>query len=285
MPAVAAASRSRSRLNEVGEDAEAKKAERPQRRLLFAPASAPPGPENLADVLQILKGVAQNLVAAGTEHGLDLGRPATHPGAVGGGGGGVIYMTTNYSGWGSAEMAGGQARRHLLRCGMHVPQLVMHSATDIQPRCRLALQSHKSDTAPRHVLHDVLDRIPADLRRKLTCAAAEHRRIITEQFLETQAARGAQAAVAERKAAVRSRGAEYVDLCRQELSQVTFSREQRHRCDVHGRRCPTAPPARKEDFWLEVAGATGIPKQSSSRRVGSGGKSPGESGSQLGPNS
>ena len=224
-----------------------------ERRLMFAPASCLPGPNDLNAALLTLATVAENIAAAATRNGVNLASPSSHPGAVGK----TWYMTTSYSGWGSAEMSMGQVLRHLAAAGVSVPTVVMHSATDYQVCCRQALQEHKSETAPQHVLLDVLDRMPTTLRQQLAALAESYRQSITECQANLVLTQGHKAAQKERKRLVQHLGDEYVKMVRAELEVLTFSRKQLCRCANHrGKRCPVAPPARQEDFWLEVAGTT-----------------------------
>lgn len=226
---------------------------RPERRLLFAPATAPPGPTDLESSLMILAAVAQTIAMRGAQAGLDLSTRPSHPGALNG----TWFLTSSYSGWGSAEMAAGQARLHLAAAGAWVPIVTSYSATDYKRHCRTALQSHKPDTAPQHVMNDLLERIPASLRSKLTDKAAERRKAITNIFAESKAMSGLKLALAERKRLVKSMGDEWVALAREELAKVEFTRDLTCSCVLHpGCQCPPAPPAGKQDFWLEVAGTT-----------------------------
>lgn len=224
-----------------------------EQRLIFAPPTCPRGPESLHDALTILKSVAERISAAGAKKNLNLSVRPSHPGSVGN----TLYLTSSYSGWGSAEIALGRALEYLTAAGIWTPTVVMHSAADFNSRCRQALRSHRAETMPRHVLHDILERMPADLRTKLTTLARNHRQSIAERVQETLRTKGRAAALAERKDLIRNISSDYVALARTELSKLTFSRDQRCRCDVHPhRRCRAAPPASEDDFWLEVAGTT-----------------------------
>ena len=225
----------------------------PERRLLFAPAWARPGPTDLTSSLMVLASVAQDIAAAAAKAGLSLSTQPTHPGAVSG----TWYLTSSYSGWGSAEMAAGQAQLHMAAAGMWVPNVISHSATDYKLHCRAALRSHKPETAPQHIMNDLLERIPASVRCKLTAEAAERRRVITNKFKESNLARGSKLALAERKKLVKSMGEEFVAIARRELAGVSFTRDLTCSCSRHpGRRCRPAPPAGQQNFWLEVAGTT-----------------------------
>lgn len=221
--------------------------QRPDRPLYYAPPGSPPGPETLEEALLILGGVARNIVDAAEAHGVDLSR--AQPGALGK----KVFLTTSYSGWGCAEVGMSHSVRHLLASGAAVPEVVSHSATDCSQTCRKALRSHKADSAPRHVLRDLLERIPAELRDRLLGAARQHRRSITERCNREAAGPAA------RKQMVESAGLDWVRTARLELSALVFSRDARFRCDRHPtRRCCAAPPATQSDFWLEVAGTTCI---------------------------
>lgn len=226
----------------------------PERRLLFAPATARPGPTDLKSSLMVLAAVAQDIAAEATRVGLDLSTRPTHPGALNG----TWYLTSSYSGWGSAEMAAGQAQLHMAAAGVWAPTIVSHSATDYKPHCRAALRSHKPETAPKHIMNDLLERIPASVRSKLRAEASERRRVITNKFKESLA-RGSMPAQAqaERKQWVKSMGEEFVALARGELAGLSFTRDLTCSCSQHpGRRCRPAPPAGDQNFWVEVAGTT-----------------------------
>lgn len=208
-----------------------------------------PGPRGLAEVLSMRPAVAavdqRSLLA-----GVDVRRTSTATL------GQVTFVTTSYSGIGTAEAAVAEVARQLNLTGSAVV-LRMHGAVERDPKCLEALQLHRPCSKSEHIFQDVNDRIPSELARRLLQRAALLRRKVAlhvDRVLETL---GKVAADDARAKWVSELGSKFLDQAKRALGKLDWSKYgQFSWCVRHGRMCPLKPAVGPRDAWIEIAGST-----------------------------
>ena len=207
-----------------------------------------PGPHNLEEVLS-----CRFAVAAVDQHarqaGVDLRRKS--PSTLGQ----VTYITTSYSGIGTAEAAVAEVARQLSLTGSAV-NFKMHGAVERDPRCLEALQLHRSCSKSTHIFNDVTDRIPRQVATRLQQRAATLRRRVAELVDRARQQHGKEAADKARAHHVSELGAQFLDHAKKELGKLDWQTCNTSWCLLHRRECSLKPAAGPRDTWIEIAGST-----------------------------
>ena len=215
-----------------------------------------PGPKSLTSTLASMRSAAEAVDSQALSAGVDLHR--VRPTTLGQ----VAYLTTSYSGWGTAEAAAAEGIRQLqairaARDGHEAapPQIQIHGAVECDDKCIKALQMHKEESRAQHHFVDILDRIPK-LRNLLLQDVARFRRQVETHERLTRKIRGSKAAEQVRARWVADLGQEFLRKATKALSHVDWSKCGQSWCVTHGKMCPLAPAAGPRDVWIEIAGST-----------------------------
>lgn len=207
-----------------------------------------PGPRNLEEVLS-----CRFAVAAVDQHarqaGVDLRRES--PSTLGQ----VTYVTTSYSGIGTAEVAVAEVARQLSVTGSAVT-FKMHGAVERDPRCLEALQLHRSCSKSEHIFRDVTDRTPRQVATSLLQRAATLRRRVAELVDRVRQQHGNEAADKARAHHVSELGAQFLNYAKKKLGKLDWEQCNTSWCILHGRECSLKPAASPRDTWIEIAGST-----------------------------
>lgn len=126
------------------------------------------GPYSLQDVLS-LRFATDAADRRAQTAGVDLRRQRTETL------GQTTYITTSYSGIGTAEAAIAEVARQFSLTGPAV-SFHMHGSVERDAKCLETLKLHRSSSRSDHIFQDVLDRIPQEVAKQLQQRAAALRR-------------------------------------------------------------------------------------------------------------
>ena len=156
-----------------------------------------------------------------------------------------IWMTTHYSGVGTAEAAMSQVV-DAVQCSSGEGGLVAFSAADVDVGCRSILLAHVPPHAPRHVFGDIMGRVPKPVRDSLARLLQDHK------AKAINAGGGLDA--------IQRFGAKFVREASGLLRRrVKFTRQSRDWCYKHNKLCrcfPTEAELGTLGLHVEVSGST-----------------------------
>jgi hypothetical protein len=206
------------------------------------------GPHSLQDVLS-LRFVTDAADQRAQTAGVDLRRQRTETL------GQTTYITTSYSGIGTAEAAIAEVARQFSLTGPGV-SFHMHGSVERDAKCLETLRLHRSSSRPAHIFQDVLDRIPEEVAKQLQQRAAALRRkvgLLVQRACQTT---GTQDIEKTRAKHVNELGSKFLRHAKQKLGQLDWSACNASWCIVHGQSCSLRPAASPGDLWIELAGST-----------------------------
>lgn len=216
-----------------------------------------PGPTSLTATLASMRSAAEAVDNKALSAGVDLHR--VQPTTLGQ----VVYITTSYSGIGTAEAAVAEANAQLrairaTRGGHEAAQVQtqMYAAAECDNQCIQALKMHKAQSRARHIFVDITDRIPARLRADLLRDVKRFRRKVEVHERLTRRIRGRRAAEQARAKWVAELGHQFLQRAKKALSELDWTECGQSWCVAHGKMCPLAPAAGPRDVWIEIAGST-----------------------------
>ena len=225
-----------------------------------------PGPPHLAAALASIRSAAKAVDALALSSGIDLYRE--HPATLGQ----VVYVTTSYSGIGTAEAGAADAMEQLRAVratrGFNAAALLemrMHGAVECDDHCIQALKMHAEQSRARHIFVDINDRIPSSLLASLRQDLTRLRRKVETHYRLTMQFKGCQAAEKDRVSWVAELGKQFVQRAMKELKALDWSECSQSWCVAHGKLCPLKPAAGPEDVWIEIAGSTCVAWSSMSK--------------------
>ena len=154
-----------------------------------------PGPPNLAAALGSIRSAAKAVDDLALSSGIDLYRE--HPATLGQ----VVYVTTSYSGIGTAEAGAADAIEQLRAVratrGFNAAALLdmqTHGAVECDDHCIQALKMHAEQSRAQHIFVDINDRIPASLLASLRQDLTRLRRKVDTHYRVTMQFKCCQAA-------------------------------------------------------------------------------------------
>ena len=176
-----------------------------------------------------------------------------------------LQITTSYSGIGVAETSLGFLKDALEAQGGQL-HYVFHAATDINPRCREMLCSHRQSSRSSHLFGDLLAKLPDSLVEELRQMQAVYKRKFDDAMsCQNQEEAGGSS---KRKDAIMKFGRGFVVRALKLLEPVSFTRSSTCDCFRHHQQCPLWPADDASNLHVEVAGNTCTPWSSSGKCFG-----------------
>ena len=170
-----------------------------------------------------------------------------------------VFLTTHYSGMGTAEMAAG-----LVESGVfgHDPEMTaaagsgslfsVHAANECAPHAQEVLVAHRGAWAPRHVFGNLCFPVPVDLQEKWRRMLKAARRKVDETCEEGQCSSTQRARMVERA------GEHFVRVVLADLNNLTFCRDLKQYCFKCKKFCVRFPSASSicDGVLVDISGST-----------------------------
>ena len=172
-----------------------------------------------------------------------------------------VFLTTHYSGMGTAEMAAGFVESGVLG---HDPEMTagsgslisVHAANEYAPHAQEVLVAHSGAWAPRHVFGDLCFPVPIDLQEKWRRMLKAARRKVDE-ICEVLHGEG-RCSSTQRARLVERAGEHFVGVVLADLNKLTFCRDMKQYCFKCKKFCPRFPSASSicDGLLVDISGST-----------------------------